>query len=95
MKTYYVYILSSKSRALYIGVTNDLLKRVYQHKTKEVKGFSEKYNVDQLVYYEENQDIKQAILREKQLKKWNREWKERIILEKNPAWNDLFNQINV
>ena len=61
MKTYYVYILASIKKKLYIGVTSDLLKRVYQHKTEEVKGFTEKYNVDQLVYYEEHQDIKQAI----------------------------------
>ena len=93
MKTYYVYILSSIKKKLYIGVTSDLLKRVHQHKTKEVKGHSEKYSIDQLVYYEEHQDIRQAILREKQMKKWKREWKINLINEKNSLWDDLYYQL--
>ena len=90
MKTSYVYILSSIKKKLYIGVTSDLLKRVYHHKNKEIKGFTEKYNIDQLVYFEEHQDIKQAFIREKQMKKWNREWKINLINEKNSLWEDLY-----
>ena len=90
MKTSYVYILASINKKLYIGVTSDLLKRVYQHKNKEIKGFTEKYNIDQLVYFEEHQDIKQAFIREKQMKKWNREWKINLINEKNSLWEDLY-----
>ncbi len=90
MRTYYVYILASIKKKLYIGVTGDLLKRVYQHKSKEVKGHTAKYNIDQLVYYEEHQDIKQAILREKQMKKWKRDWKINLINEKNSFWKDLY-----
>ena len=93
MKTYYVYILASIKKKLYIGVTSDLLKRIYQHKTKETQGFTEKYNIDQLVYYEEHQDVKQAILREKQIKKWKRDWKLNLINEKNCLWDDLYYQL--
>jgi putative endonuclease len=76
MKQYYVYILASKKNGtLYIGVTNNLLKRVYQHKKKLVEGFTKKYNVDKLVYFEQTKNIYSAIQREKQLKKWNRKWK--------------------
>lgn len=73
MKTYYIYILAiEKNGTLYTGVTNNLIKRVAQHKRKEVKGFTEKYNVDKLVWYEQTNDIRIAIEREKQLKRWNR-----------------------
>ena len=72
----YVYILASqKNGTIYIGVTSDLIKRIYQHKTKEIKGFTLDYNVTQLVYYGIHSDITQAILREKRIKKWNRAWK--------------------
>ena len=74
---------------LYIGVTSDLLKRVYQHKTKAYKGFTAKYNCDELVYFEEYSDINQAIAREKQLKSGNRKRKEDLINSNNPDWNDL------
>ena len=89
--SYYVYILASKRNGtLYIGVTNDLIRRVYEHKKKMIKGFTEKYSVDRLVYFEETCDIYAAIEREKQLKKWNRKWKLRLIEEENPDWNDLY-----
>ncbi len=90
MKTYYVYILASKRNGtLYIGVTSNLVKRIYEHKNKLIEGFTKKYNVDKLVYYEETSDINVAIKREKQLKKWNRKWKLELIEKGNPNWNDL------
>ena len=91
MRSYYVYILSTgKNGTLYIGVTNDLLRRVYEHKKKIFKGFTSKYYVDMLVYFEETDDIGAAIQREKQLKKWNRKWKIELIEKINPDWNDLY-----
>jgi putative endonuclease len=94
VKELYVYILASKRNGtLYVGVTSDLLKRVWEHKNKLVKGFTEKYGVDKLVFYEAHTDAENAILREKQIKKWNRAWKLRLIEEKNPQWNDLFDVI--
>jgi putative endonuclease len=90
MKTYYVYILASKRNGtLYIGVTDNLKNRVYQHKTGLCNGFTKKYNIDKLVYFERFDSIDYAIVREKRLKKWNREWKIRLIEEKNPNWTDL------
>lgn len=94
MKNYYVYILAGKKNGtLYIGVTSDLVKRVWEHKNNLVKGFTEKYNVHLLVYYEQFEDIEQAILREKQMKKWNRYWKIKLINKINPNWDDLYEQI--
>ena len=94
MKQYYVYILASrKNGTLYIGVTNDLRKRVYEHKEKLVEGFTEKYEVHNLVYYAAYGDVVDAIAREKQLKKWNRKWKLELIEEKNPEWKDLYSEI--
>lgn len=78
---------------LYIGVTNDLVRRVYTHKHKLIEGFTEKYYLDRLVYYEIHQDINEAILREKQLKKWNREWKLKLIKQNNPELKDLYSTI--
>lgn len=89
MKTYYVYILSNKSKTLYIGVTNNLQRRMYEHKNKLIDGFSRKYNLTKLVYYEICQDVKNAIQREKQLKDWHRDWKVKLIESKNPNWDDL------
>ena len=90
MKTYYVYILAGKKHGtLYIGVTNNLERRVYEHKKKMVSGFSKKYNVDKLVFFESTSDINSAIQREKQLKNWNREWKVALIESDNPTWTDL------
>jgi len=93
MNTYYVYIMASKKNGtLYIGVTNDLIKRVYAHKNDLVEGFTKKYGVHQLVYYEQTEDVKSAIQREKQLKKWNRSWKIELIEKMNPEWKDLYDK---
>ncbi len=90
MKTYYVYILANrKNRTLYIGVTNNLERRVYEHKNNMVDGFTKKYKIHTLVYYEEGGDISSAIEREKVLKWWDRQWKMRLIESVNPGWNDL------
>jgi putative endonuclease len=88
---YFVYILASRiGGTLYIGVTNDLIRRVFEHKSKFVRGFTKRYDVVRLVYYEQYDDIEQAILREKRLKNWNRAWKIRFLEEKNPNWIDLY-----
>lgn len=90
MKQYFVYILASKRNGtLYIGVTSNLEKRIFEHKNKLIKGFTEKYNLKILVYYEITNDINSAIRREKQLKKWNRKWKLELIEKSNPKWTDL------
>ncbi len=89
-----VYIITNKRQTtLYIGVTSNLKNRIYQHKQKMVEGFSAKYNLTQLVYYELLEDMPTAILREKRLKQWQREWKERLINEFNPNWDDLYSDI--
>jgi len=94
MKTYYVYIMAShRNGTLYLGVTNDLIRRVYEHKHNLVDGFTKKYNVHQLVYYEETYDVVSAIQREKYIKKWNRKWKLELIEKVNPNWDDLYNKI--
>lgn len=95
MRYYYVYILASgKNGTLYVGVTNDLVKRVWQHKTMVFKGFTEKYKVDNLVYYEIFNDINEAILREKHIKNWNRQWKLKLIEKDNPHWVDLYEEMS-
>lgn len=89
-----IYILASKRNGtLYIGVTSDLKKRVWEHREGAVDGFTKKYNVHMLVYYELFDEMYEAITWEKRLKKWNRAWKIRLIEEKNPGWDDLWNQI--
>ncbi len=94
MKNYYVYMMVNKSRTtLYIGVTNDLVRRVYEHKNNLADGFTKKYNVDQLVYYESTTDIESAIQREKQLKKWTRKKKEVLVDSFNREWGDLYSSI--
>ena len=91
MKQPCIYILTNDNNStLYIGVTSNLVQRIYQHKNKQVKGFSFKYNLNKLVYFEQLEDMDSAILREKRLKKWNREWKNRLINELNPSWKDLY-----
>jgi putative endonuclease len=91
MSQYYVYLLSSgKYGTLYTGVTSDLIKRVYEHKESLVNGFTKKYKVHRLVYYEVHGDIQEAILKEKQIKKWNRDWKINLIERDNPHWLDLY-----
>ena len=89
MKDYYVYILSNNSKTLYIGMTNNLSRRIYEHKHKFVEGFSKKYNLNKLVYYETTTDVNSAIKREKQLKNWHRQWKINLIESVNPNWDDL------
>ena len=93
MKTihkYFVYILASqRNGTLYIGMTNDLQRRVYEHKTGIVKGFTQKYGVSLLIYFEEFQQVQQAIERENNLKKWKRAWKVKLIEQQNPKWDDL------
>ena len=89
MREYFVYILTSSSRVLYIGITGDLEHRVYEHKNKLQDGFTSKYNVNRLVYFEEFNDVYEAIAREKQLKNWHRQWKINLIESFNPDWEDL------
>jgi len=94
MGQYFVYILASKKNGtLYIGVTSNLLKRVYEHKNNLVEGFTQKYNVHKLVYYEIYQNIHDAITREKRIKKWKRQWKIELIEQSNPNWEDLFDSL--
>ncbi len=86
-----VYILASRiGGTLYIGVTNDLVRRVYEHRSKLVGGFTREYDVSRLVYFESFADVENAILREKRLKKWKRRWKVQLIEERNPNWDDLY-----
>ena len=93
-KYYYVYILANKKNGtLYIGVTSDLIKRVWEHKNKVVKGFTKKYTVDKLVYFEQYHDPTNAIKREKRLKKYNRKWKMELIEKENPEWRDLYKEL--
>jgi putative endonuclease len=94
MKQSYVYILSSKRNGtLYVGVTSDLIKRIHEHKQDLIDGFTKKYRVHMLVYYEVHNEILEAIKREKQIKKWSRQWKLRLIEQMNPDWRDLYNEI--
>ncbi|HEV2614818.1 MAG TPA: GIY-YIG nuclease family protein [Gammaproteobacteria bacterium] len=90
----YVYLLTNKHlNVLYTGITNDLIRRVYEHKNKLQKGFTQKYNVDRLVYYEAFSDIYEAIKREKQIKGWSRKKKDDLIHTLNPAWKDLYDEL--
>jgi putative endonuclease len=94
MKQPCVYILTNKKEGvLYVGVTSNLVQRIWQHKSNQVEGFTQKYNAHALVYYELYEDMEQAITREKQLKKWNRDWKIRLIEKDNSNWNDLWVEI--
>jgi putative endonuclease len=91
---YYVYILASrKDGAIYIEITNDLVRRIYEHRTKAVRGFTSKYNITRLVWFEIYDDPISAISREKELKKWKRSWKNQLIEAQNPPWNDLYETI--
>ena len=92
-KTYAVYILTNYNETtFYIGVTGNLQKRIWEHKNKVVEGFTKKYNVDKLVYYELTEDVESALNREKQLKRWHRQWKINLIKEMNPEFKDLSEQ---
>ena len=89
MRTYWVYIMASRSRVLYTGVTNDLGRRVKEHKASLIPGFTQRYRITRLVYFEEYRDIRDAIAREKQIKGWVRSRKIKLIEERNPRWEDL------
>jgi putative endonuclease len=94
VKTYFVYIIASnKNGTIYIGVTNNLTKRVWEHKNEVADGFTSKYSVKKLVYYEDHSEIESAIRREKRLKKWERKWKLELIEKNNPQWLDLYDKI--
>ncbi|MCX7295673.1 MAG: GIY-YIG nuclease family protein [Hyphomicrobiales bacterium] len=92
---YYTYLLASdRNRTLYVGVTSDLVRRVYEHKSKLKPGFTRRYNVGRLVWFEIYDDPTNAILREKEIKRWRRAWKLRLIEQSNPQWVDLYDQIS-
>ena len=92
MTTFYVYILANKPNGvLYVGMTNELERRIAEHKGKQIRGFTHKYNIDKLVYFEEFETSDEAFQRERQMKKWKRDWKIEIIENKNPEWKDLAN----
>ncbi len=93
-KEFYVYIQASdRNGTLYVGVTSNLVQRAWQHKEKLVDGFTKTYEVEKLVWFEKHENAESAITREKRIKKWNREWKVRLIEETNPYWNDLYSSI--
>jgi putative endonuclease len=93
-RSYWVYILASRiGGTLYIGITNDLVRRVYQHRGRQTRGFTKRYDVNRLVYFEQYDDPENAIHREKRLKKWKRTWKIQLIEKDNPNWDDLYPQI--
>jgi putative endonuclease len=87
-------LCSKRNGTLYVGVTSDLVKRIYEHKNNLVEGFTKKYNVHRLVWYEIHDSAESAITREKQIKKWKRAWKLRLIEKNNPKWNDLYESIS-
>ena len=94
MKVYYIYILTNQHNTVfYVGVTNNLIRRVYEYKNKLVKGFTSKYNINKLVYYEVFADVRDAIYREKQIKSWSRKKKIEMIEKFNPEWKDLYEEI--
>ena len=95
MKAYWIYILTNwNNKVLYIGVTNSLSRRIYEHKQNFVEGFTKKYHVHKLVYFEDTVNIESAIVREKRIKKWNRSWKIELIEKMNPEWVDLYYDIS-
>ena len=94
MKHYFVYILSSKNKTLYIGFTDILARRIYEHKLGLIDGFTKKYNVNELVYYESHPTLTNAVKREKQLKNWHRQWKINLIESVNKDWKDLYTEIS-
>ena len=94
MKEFFIYIMTNESKTIYIGVTNDLHRRVYEHKNKLIDGFTKKYNISKLVYFEVYTSIEDAIKREKQLKNWHRQWKINLIESSNKEWKDLSIEFN-
>jgi putative endonuclease len=96
MKSYFVYILASqRNGTLYIGVTSNLIKRVWEHRNNVVEGFTKKYKVHSLVYFEQTDNVNSALRREKQLKNWQRKWKLALIEKENPKWIDLYDKITI
>ena len=93
MKQYYIYIMTNNSKTLYIGVTSNLRNRIWQHKNKTVEGFTKKYNITKLIYFEQTENVRSAIEREKQLKGWVRKKKISLIESKNPEWKDLYDKL--
>ena len=93
LQTYYVYIMSSKSFTLYVGITSNLIRRVYEHKHKLIEGFTSRYNVNRLVWYEATSDVRSAIIREKELKGWTRKRKVDLVTSSNPQWLDLSKEL--
>lgn len=89
-KIYYIYLLTNwNNKVMYVGITNNLIRRIYEHKSKLVRGFTKKYNVNKLVFYEETRDVIAALTREKEIKKWRREKENQLVNRINPAWKDL------
>jgi len=94
MAAYYVYILASRpGGAIYVGVTNDLVRRIYEHKTGIVKGHTKRYGIDRLVHFEIYDDVRNALQREHNIKHWSRAWKTELIAKQNPSWRDLYDEI--
>ncbi len=94
--SYYIYILTNwNNKVLYIGMTNNIERRIYEHKNKLIEGFTKKYNLNKMVYYEQYSDVNEAIRREKELKKWRREKKNKLIESMNPLWKDLSAEMNI
>ena len=94
-KAYYVYLLTNwNNKVVYVGMTNDLQRRIFEHKEKQVKGFTEKYNVHKLVYYEQTPEVEVALNREKEIKKWRREKKNKLVENANPQWLDLIDDFS-
>lgn len=90
MKRYFVYVLTNKNNKIfYVGMTSDLEKRIWEHKNRMVDGFTEKYNLKKLVWFGEGVDVNEIIRKEKQIKKWNKEWKKNLVEKSNPEWKDL------
>ena len=94
MRSFYVYILTNtRDGTLYTGITNNLIRRVYEHKSGEIEGFAKKYKTNKLVHFEETPDVQSAITREKRIKKWRRSWEIELIEKNNPQWRDLYYDI--
>ena len=94
MSVYYVYILASRpGGAIYVGVTNDRARRIHEHKSGAVPGFTKRYQIKHLVYFEAYPDVRNALQREKNIKHWPRAWKTRLVLQQNPSWRDLYDEI--
>ena len=95
-RSYYVYLITNwNNKVIYTGVTNNLTRRVYEHKNKLTEGFTKKYNINKLVYFEQTNDVSAAIAREKEIKKWRREKKNNLVNSVNPEWKDLSKELQI